>query len=242
MNRFIFFRRAAARTLAFLSLSSLAGIALAASEPDLDAIVTHQSTVVSRNGVTRTERFEERVIRRLGHVWTERVIPASVARTNRDHDAKAEGAEHRHFDFEGAARHVTREADGKTHLEYIDHERKWTVFVPAPEYGPVGFLGNWEAEFYLTPPALIARMPVLATRKAGTPDGAIWHEERRDGWTHRVLWSSTHRYPLAIEAVRDDGLLTRRTAVKLVAATPAGQLPWRRISTYRQRFYDDFMD
>ena len=232
--------------LPLLLASSLAGGAAAAggvtSSSELDAIVTHESTSVSRNGVTRTERFEERVIRRQGHVWTERVLPAAARAHPHDHDAKAEGAEHRHFDFEGAARHVTREGDGRTHLEYVDHKKKWTVFVPAAEYGPVGFLGNWDAEFYLVPPALIARMPVPASRRAATPDGAMWHEERRNGWTHRVLWSNTHNYPLAIEAIRDDGTLTRRTAVKIVAATPADRLPWRGLSGYRPRTYDDFMD
>ncbi len=232
--------------LPFLLASSVAGVAAAASgvtsPSDLDAIVTHESTSVSRNGVTRTERFEERVIRRQGHVWTERVLPAAARANLHHHDANAEGTEHRHFDFEGAARHVTREADGRTHLEYVDREKKWTVFVPGAEYGPVGFLGNWDAEFHLAPPALIARMPVLATRTASTPEGAAWHEERRDGWTHRVLWSNTHNYPLAIEAIRDDGTLTRRTAVKIVAATPADRLPWRGLSGYRPRTYDDFMD
>ncbi len=244
--------------LVLLLASSLAGVTCVAvaasgvaigvtSASDLDAIVTNESTSVSHTGVTRTERFEERVIRRDGHVWTERVIPAVAARTHAvDHDAKSEGAEHRHFDFETAARHVTREAGGTTHVEYVDHEKKWTVFVPAAEYGPVGFLGNWEAEFYLTPPALIARMPVLATRKTGRVDGAadsaVWHEEHRNGWTNRVLWSNAHRYPLAIEASRDDGTMTRRTVVRMVAATPADRLPWRRLSGYRARTYDDFMD
>ncbi len=243
--------RALASVLLASSLAGMTGVAEAASgvasPSDLDAIVTNESTSVSHTGVTRIERFEERVIRRDGHVWTERVVPAVAARAHFvGHDARFEGAEHRHFDFEAAARHVTREADGKTHLEYVDREKKWAVFVPAAEYGPVGFLGNWDAEFYLTPPALIARMPVLATHKAGRVDGAangaVWHEERRDGWTHRVLWSSTHRYPLAIEASRDDGTLTRRTAVRMVAATPADQLPWRKLTGYRARTYDDFMD
>lgn len=233
--------RMASRALVLVSLGSVVCVAVAGSEPDLDAVVTHESTSVSRNGVTRTERFEERVIRRQGHVWTERV-GAAAAPANPDHDAKNYGAEHRHFDFESAARHVMREADGKTHLEYVDREKKWTVFVPAAEYGPVGFLGNWDAEFYLTPPALVAAIPVLASQKSGTPNGAIWHEERRGGWTHRVLWSHTYRYPLAIEAIRDDGGLTRRTSVKIVAPTPADRLPWRGLSAYRSRSYDDFMD
>ena len=231
--------------LPLLLASSLAGGAVAANgvtSSELDAIVTHESTSVSRNGVTRTERFEERVIRRQGHVWTERVLPAAAHASPHGHDAKAEGAEHRHFDFEGAARHVTREGDGRTHLEYVDHDKKWTVFVPAAEYGPVGFLGNWDAEFYLVPPALIARMPVLASRKAATPDGAAWHEERRNGWTNRVLWSPALQYPLAIEALRDDGTMVRKTVVKMLPSTAAAELPWVGLGQFRQRAYDDFMD
>ena len=50
--------RAATRALVLLSLASVAKAAFAASEPDLDAIVSHESTSVSRNGVTRTERFQ----------------------------------------------------------------------------------------------------------------------------------------------------------------------------------------
>ena len=126
----------------------LCGNAFAAAAPDLDAIVTHESTVVTHTGVTRTERFSERIIRRAGHVWTERVVPAFASRSGHAAGKDAEKVDHRHFDFEAAARHLTREADGKTRLEYVDRDKKWAVFVPASEYGPVGFSGNWEAEFY----------------------------------------------------------------------------------------------
>ena len=215
--------------------------AFAAAAPDLDALVTHESTVVTHTGVMRTERFSERIIRRAGHVWTERVVPAFALRAGQAAEKEAEKADHRHFDFEAAARHLTREADGKTRLEYVDREKKWAVFVPASEYGPVGFSGNWDAEFHLAPPTLVERMPVRASRTLET-GGAVWHEERRNGWTNRVLWSPALQYPLAIEALRDDGTIVRKTVVKMLPATPAVELPWLVLGQYRQRAYDDFMD
>lgn len=217
------------------------GNAFAAAPLDLDALVTHESTVVTHTGVTRTERFSERIIRRAGHVWTERVVPAFALRAGHAAEKEAGNADHRHFDFEAAARHLTSQADGKTRLEYVDRDKKWTVFVPASEYGSVGFSGNWDTEFHLAPPALVERMPVRASRVAQT-GGAVWHEERRNGWTNRVLWSPALQYPLAIEALRDDGTIVRKTVVKMLPATPVTELPWLGLAQYRQRTYDDFTD
>lgn len=50
--------------------------------PDLDAVLLHESMTVSADGVTRTVTYRERMVRRDGHVWIERVPPSGVKRAH----------------------------------------------------------------------------------------------------------------------------------------------------------------
>ena len=46
---------------------------------DLDAVLLHESRTVTADGVTRTTMYRERMVRRDGHVWVERVLPVAAA-------------------------------------------------------------------------------------------------------------------------------------------------------------------
>lgn len=50
--------------------------------PDLDAVLLHESMTVSADGVTRTVTYRERMVRRDGHVWIERVPPSGAKRAH----------------------------------------------------------------------------------------------------------------------------------------------------------------
>ncbi len=235
------------RSLLFgAALASAAACAFAASAapaavaPDLDAIVTYETRQVMASGVVRDERWQEHLVRRGDSVWTERVLPAAT-RSAHSHEPAAQHAGHKHFDFDGAARLVQRDAQGGTVLRYVDNRNRVVVAVPAAEYGAVGFDGRWGAAAHVVPPEVVAGMPSgLGTAQPG----ARWLADHADGWTHRVLWSDSRAVALRIESTRDDGSFSRRVtvAVTVVPAVSAAASPWSDIAAYTQKEYDDFMD
>ena len=229
------------------SVAAQAAAPVPAPAPDVDALVTYETRQVTSAGVTRTERWQERLVRRAGVVWTARVLPAGLAalhpaerapeRPNerapeRANERAAEHAGHKHFDFDTAARLVERPRNGELRLRFVDREHKVVVSVPKAEYGAVGFDGNWEAAAYIVPPTVAARMGAAAA------DG--WRTEKAKGWSHKLRWSTAQQLPLRVESRRDDGNVTRLVTVTPVAATAA--LPWRDIDAFDQKEYDDFMD
>ena len=219
------------RLIAFAALvAATLPAAAAAPAPDVDALITYETRQVTAAGVTRTERWQERLVRRGDAVWTERVLP-SGAGALRANDSAAEHAGHKHFDFDSAARLVQREADGQSRLRFVDREHRVVVSVPAAEFGAVGFDGNWEAAAFVVPPAVIARM-------GAARDG--WLREQANGWSHRVRWSEVRQLPVQLESQRDDGSIRR--VVTITPATPAKALPWAGLADYTQKEYDDFMD
>jgi hypothetical protein len=215
------------------TLMTLASLALAsgpaAALPDLDAVVSYETQQRLASGITRTERWQERLSRQGEKVWTERLLagPASHAH---------EGPEHKHFDFDTAARLVERGGAGDLQLRFVDRTHRRVVSVPKAEYGAVNFDGRWDAAAYLVPPGLIAQMKPLDRSAAE----GVWREQRAEGWTHRVLWSESRQVALRIESSRDDG--SSRRVVVLTPSSPAGRKPWAGIGQYEQKTYDDFLD
>ena len=112
---------------ATLLVASLA--AKAAPAPDVDALITYETRQVTAAGVTRTERWQERLVRRADTVWSERVLPAHATALHANESA-VEHAGHKHFDFESAARVVQREANGQLRLRFVDREHRVVVSVP----------------------------------------------------------------------------------------------------------------
>ena len=203
----------------------------AAPLPNIDALVTYETRQVTSAGVTRTERWQERLVRRGGAVWSERVLPASRAALHANESA-AEHAGHKHFDFDSAARLVECMPSGELRLRFVDREHRVVVSVSKAEYGAVGFDGNWDAAAYIVPPAVVARMGAAAA------DG--WRAEKAKGWSHKLRWSAAQQVPLRVESRRDDGNVTRVVTVTPMAASAS--LPWSGIDAFAQKEYDDFMD
>lgn len=218
------------RWIACTALLVAAVAAKAAPAPDVDALITYETRQVTAAGVTRTERWQERLVRRGDTVWTERVLPAGVTALHAN-EPSAEHAGHKHFDFDSAARLVQREANGQLRLRFVDSEHRVVVSVPAAEFGAVGFDGSWEAAAFVVPPAVIARM-------GAARDG--WLREQAHGWSHRVRWSEAQQLPVQMESQRDDGSIRR--VVSIAPSAPARSLPWAGLADYTQKEYDDFMD
>lgn len=215
------------------------GLGAAAAVPDIDAVLSYQSHAVSRNGITKESRFQERLIRREGYIWTERVLPQSVYKEH-DLETPTEHAAHEHFDFDSAARLLTRDSNGKLQLDYVDVARTTVVRVPPGEYEATGFGSTWASAASLVEPRAIASMKKLD--KASPVAGASWHEESKGQHYNRVLWSDKLQIALQIESGTRDGAVLRRTTIKLLPLTANARLPWLGMSKLQQKEYDDFMD
>jgi hypothetical protein len=222
-----------------LVMLGLAAAAPAAPVPaDLDALITYETRQVTATGVTRTETWQERLIRRGDTVWTERVLPAQAAALHAN-ESVTEHAGHKHFDFDSAARWLQRDAKGEPQLRFVDREHRVVVSVPKAEYGAVGFDGRWDAAASVVPPEVVARMAASSPANAA---GGQWRTEKAKGWSHRVLWSEAQQVALRVESKRDDGSMLRVVSVVPAKAVAASDLPWNGIGAYTQKEYDDFMD
>ncbi|MBS2128820.1 hypothetical protein KEX41_11410 [Burkholderia thailandensis] len=241
----------------------------AAPAPDLDAVLLHESTTVSADGVTRTVTYRERMVRRHGHVWIERVRPSGAKHAQADdahahdehaHDGAADArmppprggvrpaaatadahAGHRHFDFDAAARHVTNDG-GMIGVEYVDAVRRTVVAVPPAEYGTTGFDGSWDNAFYITPPSQLKRL--AAKGRPGPAPGTRWYEQTvgapRAQGVNRILWSDTLQAPLIVEYRSANGHASRK--LTLTPAPRAKVLPWRQLQSYARKEYADYLD
>jgi hypothetical protein len=217
--------------------------------PDLDLQIAYYSKVVTPDGVTRESRYGETMLRRPGHVWVSRILPASATDEHGDegHELRqvsarqtAAPAEHAHQHFNPVVlpRHVTQAKDG-LRVEYIDAHSREVIAVPATEYDSVGFDGSWANSVYLLDPALVAAMPLM--KRTSAIAGAQWHECTSGGNYQRVLWDAKRQIPLQIESGDKAGTFYRRVDV-----TPAGRLqnvlPWTAQGGYLRREYADFLD
>ncbi|CAN5469871.1 hypothetical protein BH09PSE6_BH09PSE6_27350 [soil metagenome] len=221
----------------FAFAAALAGTAAPAqSAGALDALVDYQVRQITSSGVTRTERWQERVVRRGDVVWVERVLAKGSARAHDDESA-AEHLGHKHFNGETAARWIVRGADGKLDVHFVDREHRVIVAIPRAEYGTVGFDGSFDGAGSIVPSATAHAMQ--RARDTSAAD-AQWLVSRSDGWTHRVLWSEARQVALQVESRRDDGSIERTVRVRPVAAST--RLPWQQLQGYEQKRYDDFGD
>lgn len=224
--------------LLFLAAALLGTLAQAAAPaPDLDLGIAYYSRVLTPEGVTREARYEEKMLRRPGHVWVERVLPQSAA-TRKNVSLKVEQHEHKEFNPVVIPRHVMLEKN-KLRLEYIDAHDKHIIAIPPTEYENVNFDGSWDNSFYLLNPALVAAMPL--SKQASAVAGARWHETEKNGVYQRVLWDEQRQIALIIESGDRANTFYRRVDVKPQASL-SRDLPWTRVKGYGLKEYADFLD
>lgn len=215
--------------------------------PDLDLAIRYYSKVLTAEGVTREARYEEKMLRRPGHVWVARVVPKTVS--NQAHDVSQENGkknvslkikepEHAHFNHVLTPRHVVFE-NNKVRVEYVDAHAKNVVAIPVSEYGNVNFDGSWENSFYLLDPKLVSAMPI--SKKSSTVSGTQWHEREKNGVFQRVLWDAQKQIPLIIESGDKAATFYQRVDVTPLASNNLA-LPWKNLQGYAQKEYADFLD
>ena len=237
--------------IAILLTAGFAATAQAApaAPADLDLGITYYSRVLTPEGVTRESRYEEKMLRRPGHVWVERVLaPATDAHAGHSHgehkkvtlktSTAATQHEHKHFNPVLIPRHVMLEKN-TVRVEYIDAHDKIVVSIPKAEYENVNFDGSWENSFYLLDPKLVAAMPL--SKQASSVTGARWREVEKNGVFQRILWDEQKQIPLVIESGDRANTFYRRVDVKLQPTVSKAQ-PWANLQNYAQREYSDYLD
>ncbi|MFZ4877429.1 hypothetical protein ACL9RI_20315 [Janthinobacterium sp. Mn2066] len=232
--------------IAILLAAGFAGTAQAApaTPVDLDLGIRYYNRVLTPEGVTRESRYEEKMLRRPGHVWVERVLPAAHSAHDDAHGdnkkvaLKSTQHEHKHFNPVVIPRHVMLEKN-TVKVEYIDAHDKVVVAIPKAEYENVNFDGSWENSFYLLDPKLVAAMPL--SKQVSTVAGARWREVEKNGVFQRVLWDEQKQIPLIIESGDRANTFYRRVDVKLQPTLSRAQ-PWANVKNYAQREYSDYLD
>lgn len=218
-------------------LVSAAAPAAGRAWSDVDALVSYETRQVMASGVTRVDTWQERLVRRGDHVWTERVLPRTVEQVHA-HETAEEHHGHKHLNADTSARWLRLDAKGLPELKLVDRDNKVIVAVPTAEFGSVSFDGRYDAAATVVPPAVVKAM------KAQGPASAEgqWYGERNQGWTHRVLWSDAAQLALRVESQREDGTLVRKVSVRLLPASSGAAAPWQSLAGYVPKSYDEFMD
>ncbi|MET0265060.1 MAG: hypothetical protein ABW202_05550 [Duganella sp.] len=207
---------------------------------DLDLNIVYYNKVITPDGVTRESRYEEKMLRRPGHVWSTRVLPAQAKSGHDGHDGHGHAHEdgHRHgLNHIVMARHVIM--DSKTpRLEFVDAKQRAVVAIPPTEFDNVNFDGSWERSFYLLDPRTLKTM--APSKRASTVAGARWREREDAGGYERVLWDEQRQIPLVIESGDKAGTFYRR--VDVTPQPKLAEMPWKKLQGYAQREYADFLD
>ncbi|MDO8303652.1 MAG: hypothetical protein Q7T18_10465 [Sedimentisphaerales bacterium] len=228
----------------FFALSLLSASAIAAGTsppPDLDLTIRYYSKVLTPEGVTREAHYEEKMLRRPGHVWVARSLPKTAVEqqvTKKNVVLKIQEPEHSHFNHVVLPRHVMLE-NAKFRVEYVDAHARNIVTIPASEYDNVNFDGSWENNFYLIDPKLVKAMPL--SPKASNVPGAEWHEREKNGVFQRVLWDAQKQIPLIIESGDKAAMFYQRVDVTPQASVSLA-LPWKNLQGFAQKEYADFLD
>lgn len=204
----------------------------AATAPDLDLQISYYSKVVTPEGVTREARYQEKMLRRPGHVWVARRLAKTLP------EAQAQASEHKHFNPVVIPRHVLLE-NKKLRLEYLDAHAQQVIAILPSEYDNVSFDGSWENSFYLLDPKLVSAMPLSSRRSAVTT--AEWREREKNGVFQRVLWDSQKQIALIIESGDQAGTFYRRVEVTALAGLTRA-MPWKNLKGFAQKEYADFLD
>lgn len=221
-------------SLRLCTLLALTAPLLCAQAKDLAVKIDYETIATGADGVTRTTRYTDQLIRHDNDSWQMRVIPRG-AHQEADHHKADKG--HKHLDMGSAARWVTRTADGQLQVRLVSAHDKVVVDVSKPEYPNIGFDGEWSSASQLMGTEQARKMTPL---NQSAPAGSRWLETRHNGLTVRVLWDEQQEFPRKIESAHTSGLY-RSTVTVTPQALPT-TWPWTQIKGYGRKEYSDFLD
>lgn len=224
--------------LVFLLPFSANSTALGKGQKDLAAILTHESHEVTAEGVSKDMRYQERFLRKNEHVWAERIVPESVQADIEKHGAK-EGRKH-DFNFNLAAKHIVKDANGIPTIFFVNRHDKVIVAVGKEEYQSIGFDGSWESAYYLVNPALVRKLTLSITPSPVA--NARWYEKNGKDVFFRVLWAEDLELPLVIESGTRNGVRHSKVTAKIVTLPRTAVLPWVNLQNFEHKDYNDLLD
>jgi hypothetical protein len=201
---------------------------------DQDLTIKYYNRELTPEGVLRESSYEEKMLRRNGHVWSYRVLPGKTAANDTAHP----NHEHKDFNYIVLPRHV-KFGSNKVSVEFINtHDRQVINIVPT-EYENVNFDGSWLNTYYLIDPKVVAAMP-LSQRPAPVAN-TRWHEVLKNGLFQKVLWDEKLLLPLVIETGDQKNTFFQRITVSHNPKLTQ-DLPWSHLQGYAQKEYSDFLD
>lgn len=205
-------------------------------ESDQDLTIKYYNRELTPEGVLRESNYEEKMLRRSGHVWTYRVLAPA---TSASHNALAKHKhKHKGFNYIVLPRHVSFDGE-KTTVAFVNSQDKQVIRIEPVEYENINFDGSWINTYYLVDPQAIAALPV-STRTSAIAH-AHWHEQQKNGRFQRVLWDNKKAIPLIIESGNQNGSYFQRISITPNAIL-ASDLPWLYQQGYVQKEYADFLD
>lgn len=226
--------------VAWLCIIPVAGFAqnlpqatLLSPGPDLDMTVKYFNREKTPDGVLHESRYAEKMIRRKGHVWSQRILSG-----NTKSESGVSNHEHKDFNYILLPRHVSYDGN-KLVVEFIDKHERQIIRIAPTEYENINFDGSWPNTYYLVNPDYVANMPIIS-RTSGVTN-AQWHGLSKNGMFQRVLWNKKLNIPLVIETGDHSGNFLQRVEI-FFNAKPVNTLPWNGLQGYSQKEYADFLD
>lgn len=201
---------------------------------DLDLTVKYFNRELNAEGVLHESSYEEKMLRRKSHVWSERIIPRQASLNDTSHP----NHEHKDFNYIVLPRHV-RLDNNKLAVEFIDPHDRQVISIAPTEYENINFDGSWLNTYYLVNPQAVAAMPLSGRRSNAAH--ARWHEMEKNGLFQRVLWDDQAGIPLIVETGNKAGTFFQRIQVTPHAKLTQN-LPWQNLQGFAQKEYSDFLD
>lgn len=225
----------------YLMFGSLLLINHCAFAQPLAAIMTFESKTITAEGVTKQTQFQERFIRDNNTVWSERIIPKSIAQKSAheesDHHGDDEHDHEHNLNFATAGKWLVRNPDQHIKFSFVREDDKKIIEPRTSEYGTLGFDGEWETAYYLVNRAALKKMSEL---KRAAPEGAKWYQKQDAHQFTRILWDEKKEIPLTIESGKLDGTTSNKITL---AITPfPTTLPWATLVGYQTIAYEDLLD
>ncbi|MFT4242512.1 MAG: hypothetical protein QM569_09520 [Acidovorax sp.] len=206
--------------------------------PPVDLRVTYHTRTIGRDGVLRQTTHTNRVYRRPGMVWTERELPAALLhRQGHGHSHEhPHDHGHAHDEAHGAPLRVSRSDDGQEKVEVVLNGMRRVIEVDRAHHGNVGYGGSWDTQYWLVPPAALARMERVGPPKAGVQR----YRSVKDEATTTVDWDVAGQYPHRIARADDHG--TESTQVTVTRLPAPAVAPWKASESFERGDYSDLLD
>lgn len=201
--------------------------------PDMDLTVKYFNREKTPDGVLHESSYAEKMIRRKGHVWSQRILPSSA-----NSEPLAANHEHKDFNYILLPRHVSYDGNNLA-VEFIDSHERQVIHIAPAEYENINFDGSWANTYFLVNPETVANMPIIFRTTAVTH--AQWHELSKNGMFQRVLWDKKRSIPLIIETGDQAGNFLQRVEIR-PNVQRVNILPWNKLQGYAQKEYSDFLD